>query len=80
MLLINCEVILILTWSKDCSITYSNSEGKSKITDAKRYVPVTTFSTQDDSKLFQRLKYGLREKFTGTNDNQNHSHRYKTDI
>ena len=28
MSLINCEVNLILTWSKDCVITNSNGEGK----------------------------------------------------
>ena len=33
MLLINCEVNLILTWSKDCVITNSTSEGTFAITD-----------------------------------------------
>ena len=47
--LINCEVNLILTWSKDCVITNSTGEGKFKITDAK--LPVVTSSTQDNAKL-----------------------------
>ena len=56
MLLINCEVNLILTWSKYCVITNSTGEEKFKITDAKLYVPVVTLSTQDNAKLLQQLK------------------------
>ena len=33
--LINCEVNLILTWSKDCVITNSTGEGKFAITETK---------------------------------------------
>ena len=57
--LINCEVNLELTWSKDCVITNSTGEGKFKITDAKLYVPVVTLSTQDNAKLLQQLKSGF---------------------
>ena len=46
--LINCEVNLILTWSKDFVITNSIDEGKFKITDAKLYVPVVALSTRDN--------------------------------
>ena len=53
MLLINCEVNLVLTWSKDYVITDSTGEGKFKITDTKLYVPVVTLSTQDNVKLPQ---------------------------
>ena len=42
MLLINCEVNLILTWSKDCVVTNSTVEGKFAITETKLYVPVVT--------------------------------------
>ena len=35
MLLINCEVNLILTWSKDCVITNSEGEAKFAITETK---------------------------------------------
>ena len=38
--LINCEVNLILAWSKDCVITNSTGAGKFKITETKLYVPV----------------------------------------
>ena len=40
--LINCEVNLILTWSKDCAITSSGGKGKFAITETKLYVPVKT--------------------------------------
>ena len=40
--LINCEVNLILTWSKDCVITNSTGEGKFAITEIKLSVPVVT--------------------------------------
>ena len=51
--LINCEVNLILTWSKDCVISSATGETKFKITDTKLYVPVVTLSTQDNAKLLQ---------------------------
>ena len=51
--LINCEVNLILTWSKDCVITNSTGEGKFEIDDTKLYVPVLTLSTQGNPKLLQ---------------------------
>ena len=54
--LINCEVNLILTWSKHCVITSSTGEGKFAITDTKLYVPVVTLSTKDNEKLPQQLK------------------------
>ena len=40
--LINCEINLILTWSKDCVITNSNGEGKFAITETTLYDPVVT--------------------------------------
>ena len=49
--LINCEVNLILTCSKDCVITNSTGEGKFAITETKLYVPVVTLSTKDNEKL-----------------------------
>ena len=47
--LINCEVNLILTWSKDCVITNAIGVGKFKTTETKLYVPVVTLSTQDNA-------------------------------
>ena len=51
--LINCEVNLILTWSKDCVITNSTGEGKFATTEAKLYVPDVTLSTKDNEKLLK---------------------------
>ena len=59
--LINCEVNLILTWSKDCVITNSTGEGKFAITEIKLYVPAVTLSTKDNEKLLQQLKPGFKE-------------------
>ena len=59
--LINCEVNLILTWSKDCVITNSTGEGKFAITEAKLYVPVVTLSTKDNEKLPQQLESGFKK-------------------
>ena len=55
MLLINCEVNLILTWSSTCVITDSTGVGTFEIIDTILYVPVLALSTQDDSKLLQQL-------------------------
>ena len=58
--LINWEVNLILTWSKDCVISSASEETKFKITDTKLYVPALTLSTKNNVKLLQRLKTGFR--------------------
>ena len=58
--LINFEVNLELTWSKDCVITNSTGEGKFQITETNLYVPVVTLSTQDNAKLLQQLKSGFK--------------------
>ena len=56
MLLNNCEVNLILTWSSTCVSTDSNGTGIFAINDTKLYVPVVTLSTQENTKLLQQLK------------------------
>ena len=58
--LINCEVNLILTWSKDCVISSATGKKKFTITDIKLYVPVVTLSIQDNAKLLQQLKSGFK--------------------
>ena len=65
--LINCEINLILTWSEDCVISTATVETKFKITDAKLYVRVVTSSIQDNAKLLEQLKSGLKEQLTGIN-------------
>ena len=57
--LVDCEINLILTWSKNCVIVSSNVANQNatfEITDTKLYVPVVTLSTQDNSKLLLQLK------------------------
>ena len=62
--LINCEVYLILTWSRECVITSmerrvitntqkdaSPTNATFQVTDTKLYVPVMSLSTEDD-KIF----------------------------
>ena len=68
--LINCEVNLLLTWSKDCVITNCTGEGKFGITETKLYVPVVTLSTKDNEKLLQQLKSGFKKQLVGINMNQ----------
>ena len=58
--LINCEVNLELTWSRDCVITNSTGEEKFAITETKLYVPVVALSTQDNAKLLLQLKSGFK--------------------
>ena len=60
MLLINCEVNLILTWSSTCVITNSTGAGTFEITDTKLYLPVVTLSTKENAKLLQQLKSGFK--------------------
>ena len=57
MVLINCEIIFILTWSKKIlvAVTVANQEPKFKITDAKLYVPVVTLSTLDNVELLKQI-------------------------
>ena len=68
--LINCEVSLILTWSKDCVITSSTAAGKFAITETKLYVPVVTLSAEDNTKLLQQLKSSFKRTINWNNMNQ----------
>ena len=61
--LINCEVELILRWSADWVIIYTNVAEQIPtftITEANLYVPVVTLSTQDNAKVFPQLKSGFK--------------------
>ena len=54
MSLVNCEIELILTWSKDCVIIYTdvaNQVPTFTITEINFYVPVVTLSTQDNQPI-----------------------------
>ena len=61
--LINCEVNLILTRSSTCVLiasVHQNQAATFAITDTKRYVPVVTLSTQENTKFFQQLKSSFK--------------------
>ena len=61
--LINCEVSLILTWSKNCFLvagTAVNQPPTFAITDAKLYVPVITLSTQENVELLNQLESSFK--------------------
>ena len=74
--LINCEIELILTWSKNCVLAdmtvtaVGNNNDPPEIvaptglefqtTDTKLYVPVVTLSTENDKKLLEQLKSGFK--------------------
>ena len=56
MSLIHYKINLILTWSYKCILSSDTKEATLAIADIKRYVPIVTLSTQDNTKLFQQLK------------------------
>ena len=61
--LINCEVELILRWSADWVIIYTNVAEQIPtftITEANLSVPVVTLSTQDNAKVLPQLKSGFK--------------------
>ena len=65
--LINCEIELILDWSANCVIIYTdvnNQVPTITITETNLYVPVVTLSTQDNSKLLPQLKNGFKRTIT----------------
>ena len=74
-LLINCEVSLVLSWSETCVITSmekrilvagQRNRGDSptnavfKIKNCKLYVPVVTLSAENDNKPLEQLKTGFK--------------------
>ena len=73
--LINCEVELILTWSKNCVLVDMTANAGSnpaivapteltfEITDTKLYVSVATLSKENDTKLLEQLKSGFKKNY-----------------
>ena len=73
--IINCEVEVILNWSKNSvlvNMTERDAEGDNsaivaptglefKIPDTKLYVPVATLSKEDDIKILEQLKTGFKK-------------------
>ena len=67
MTLINCEVKLILNWSANCVIVYTNVNNQVPtftITETNFFVPVVTLSTQDNENLLPQLKSGFKRKIS----------------
>ena len=61
--LIKCKVNLFLTWSANCVILYTNVANQISvftITATKLYVPIVTWSAQDNAKLLPQLKSGFK--------------------
>ena len=71
--LINCEMSLILTGSRECVITsmerrvvtnaqrdISPTNTTFQIKDIELYVPVVTLSTENDKKLLEKLRTGFK--------------------
>ena len=61
--LVNCEINIILTWSPNCVIVYTDVANQGATfarTKATLYVPVATLSTQNNAKLLQQLKPGFK--------------------
>ena len=61
--MINFEIELLLNWSRDCVIIYTNVDDQVPtftITETNLYVPIVTLSTQDNSKLLPQLKSGFK--------------------
>ena len=65
--LINFEIELILDWSENCVIIYTNVDDQVPtftITETNLYVPVVTLSSQDNSKLLPQSKNGFKRTIT----------------
>ena len=60
MLLINCEINFILTWSPTCVIPSAIGKTTFKIIETKLYDLGVTLSTQENAKLLQQIKSGFK--------------------
>ena len=63
--LINCEIELILTWSENCIIIYTDVDQQVPtftILETNLYVPVVTLSTQDNLKSLSQLKTDFKKQ------------------
>ena len=65
--LINCEIELILTWSRNSviiSTDIANQIPTFTITETTLHIPVVTLSTQDNAKLLPQLKNNFKRIIT----------------
>ena len=67
MLIINCEINLILTWSTNCVISTTTKATIFSITDTKFYVPVVTLSIKYNAQLLQQLNSEFKQRLSRIN-------------
>ena len=67
--LINCEVEPDLKWSRNCALIEDDHIRGVRFTTTgpKLYVPVATFSINNNIKCLQNLSKNLKEQLLGTN-------------
>ena len=81
--LINCEVELILNWSKNCVLTDMTAANNAptglefQITDTRLYIPVVSWSKENDKKLLEQIISGIKRtvkwnKYRSQNNNLNY--------
>ena len=59
MLLINCKVELSIRWDSNCVLSNLVGASTFTITDIKLYVPIPTWSREDNAKLFKNIKWRI---------------------
>ena len=81
--LINCEVELILNWSKNCVLTDMTAANNAptglefQTTDTRLYIPVVSWSKENDKKLLEQIISGIKRtvkwnKYRSQNNNLNY--------
>ena len=85
--MINCEISLILTWSKNCVISSATGATDFAINDSKLYVPAVTLSSEDNIRQLKQLKFGFKRTINWnkyqsklTEQTQNRYLDYSTDL
>ena len=58
--LISCKIEPLLRWYENCVLSNVAGDSTFKVTEAKRYVPVVTLSTEDNAKLSKLLTEGFK--------------------
>ena len=58
--LINCKIKLNLTWKKECVLSNQNGAAVFIINDTKFYVPVVTFSKEDNKDFIEQQNKGFQ--------------------
>ena len=62
-LLINCKIKLNLKWKKECVLSTGVDEAVFIINDTKLYVPVVTFSKEDNKDFIEQQNKGFQRSF-----------------